>query len=409
MEQLRSALSTPYIEPAPPGDPQPNPPDHANAIYIQSKLHTPEEEINAVFKSLKTWLSANHEKTTAVLCPTNLFAKEVIEKLQLEGIEVVEMLQSSDRTRKVTRLIEKCLMSVSEPANIAKFCIAFDLFSRFMDENKLDDVLLSEFIGKLRKIKALESLVYPKEDQADAIQIDPGLSKLFKLDTFLKFIRRWHASSVLPIDQFILIIGSDLFDQPQDLALTHKLSLTLDFTARNHPEYRLPHFISELSQISGNERKFQGFSDDDTSFNPEVHKGKVLVTTYHKAKGLEWDRVYLMSVNNYDFPSLQEEDQYKGEKWFIRGNINLEAELISTLKTICQNRLEPAPNSQISATVDARIDYCAERLRLLYVGITRARESLIITWNTGKRKNCTMALPLQALSQYLEGKTNAAA
>jgi DNA helicase-2/ATP-dependent DNA helicase PcrA len=171
----------------------------------------------------------------------------------------------------------------------------------------------------------------------------------------------------------------------------------------------MPQYISELSTISGNERKFQGFSDDDDAFNPEAHKGKVLVTTYHKAKGLEWDRVYLMSVNNYDFPSFQEGDQFKGEKWFIRGRVNLEAELISKLKTINQGQSSTKTNTQGSATMDGRIEYAAERLRLLYVGITRARESLIITWNTGKRKNCTMALALQALSQYWEGKSNASA
>jgi DNA helicase-2/ATP-dependent DNA helicase PcrA len=32
----------------------------------------------------------------------------------------------------------------------------------------------------------------------------------------------------------------------------------------------------------------------------------------------------------------------------------------------------------------ARRDYISERLRLLYVGITRAKRELIVTWNTGK-------------------------
>ncbi len=37
------------------------------------------------------------------------------------------------------------------------------------------------------------------------------------------------------------------------------------------------------------------------------------------------------------------------------------------------------------ATDQARIDYAAERLRLFYVGITRARRELIVTWNTGRQ------------------------
>jgi DNA helicase-2/ATP-dependent DNA helicase PcrA len=163
-----------------------------------------------------------------------------------------------------------------------------------------------------------------------------------------------------------------------------------------------------LSEISNNERKFLGFSDDDSGFNPEIHKGKVLVTTYHKAKGLEWDRVYLMSVNNYDFPSLQENDQYKGEKWFIRGKLNLESELLSLLKHASKGVFTSPSNLIDTATINSRKEYAAERLRLFYVGITRARETLIITWNTGKRENCTMSLPLKALNNYWEASHNAA-
>ena len=58
----------------------------------------------------------------------------------------------------------------------------------------------------------------------------------------------------------------------------------------------------------------------------------------HKAKGLEWDRVYLMSVNNYDFPSGQADDSYIAEKWFVRDQLNLEAEALAQLETACQQR-----------------------------------------------------------------------
>jgi len=54
-----------------------------------------------------------------------------------------------------------------------------------------------------------------------------------------------------------------------------------------------------------------------------------------------------------------------------------------------------------AATRQARIDYVSERLRLLYVGITRARRALIVTWNTGRREGVRLepAVPLVALHE----------
>ncbi len=68
------------------------------------------------------------------------------------------------------------------------------------------------------------------------------------------------------------------------------------------PGAGLPEMTEELAVIAKNERRFLGFSEDDLGFDPENYKGRVVVSTMHKAKGLEWDRVYLMSVNNFSYP-----------------------------------------------------------------------------------------------------------
>jgi len=157
----------------------------------------------------------------------------------------------------------------------------------------------------------------------------------------------------------------------------------------------------ELAVIARNERKFLGFASDDTGFDPEEHKGKVVVATVHKAKGLEWDRVYMMSVNNYDYPSALPADSFIGERWFVRDGLNLQAEALAQLEAVGKN--EPLP-PEGQATDQARLDYAAERLRLLYVGITRAKRELIITWNTGRAPGGELqpAVPLLALQGWWE-------
>ena len=405
IEELRGSLDQPYILPAPADDPQPNPPDHNDSIYIYKQPLKPDQEISVVVKSVRKWNLENPGKTTAILCPIGFYAEQVVEALQLAGVEVVELLQSTDHTRRVTRLIEKCLMVVSDPSNSAKFANAFDLYLRIESLEEPQTAELVDLVTQLRKLRFLEDLLYPREEPETEIirllELNIGSEKR-SLASFTAMQRRWQSAAALPVDQLLLLMGSDLFDTPQDLALVHKLSLVLEFASRNHPEYQLPQFIEEISAISRNERKFVGFSEDDHGFNPESHKGKVLVTTFHKSKGLEWDWVYLMSVNNYDFPSLQEDDLYKSEKWFIKEHVNLESELLSMLKAIGDGSFDRARFEVGKATRESRRDYAAERIRLLYVGITRARESLIITWNTGKRENCTMALPVQAMVTFWE-------
>jgi DNA helicase-2/ATP-dependent DNA helicase PcrA len=108
-----------------------------------------------------------------------------------------------------------------------------------------------------------------------------------------------------------------------------------------------------------------------------------------------------MSVNDYNFPSAQPQDQFISEPWYVRDRLNLEAEVLAQLQTLHED-----PTlflyDEGSATVEARYDYAAERLRLLYVGITRARSALSMTWNTGRRGNAQPAVPFIALQTWWE-------
>ena len=87
----------------------------------------------------------------------------------------------------------------------------------------------------------------------------------------------------------------------------------------------------------------------------------------------------------------------------MRDGLNLEAETLAQLEAITTNN-EYAWYEPGQATRQARLDYVRERLRLLYVGITRAKKELIITWNTGRTGEQTQALPFAALQGWLRRK-----
>jgi DNA helicase II / ATP-dependent DNA helicase PcrA len=409
--ELRDSLTTPHIQPTPPGDPQPNPADSPRNIVIYTTKQSPEQEVANVADSIKRWLPEHPDKTVAVLCPIGAHAEKVVELLQAAGITVVEMLKSSESTRVTCKILEKLLLSLADPSSPMRLAAAFfEMYKPQADTPEKKEAF--ERINRLLKsCRQLEDYLYPlpgKDWLANEVALQFGEGAVAILSEFRDRIKTWQNATLLPVDQLVLTIAQELFTNPVDLAVAHKLALLLEFDARIHPEFGLPDFAMELGEIAGNRRKFLGFAEEESGFDPEKHKGEVFVSTFHKAKGLEWDRVYLLSVNNYDFPSVQEFDQYKGEKWFIRDNLNLEAECLAQLKALAKGDSASLYLESGHATQEARINYASERLRLLYVGITRAKENLIITWNTGRQGTSQIALPLQALSAILEKQNEAA-
>ncbi len=440
--EIRSALEPPYITPAPEGDPQPNPEDNPMGINFVRTKFSPEEETNAVVNSIEKWLPEHANWTVAVLVPRNTRGTEVIDALKKRNIETVEFLSSTSNTRAVAGSLGLVLGFLADPQSSAKLAKVYQVWRREIfgtGKKAIEDASgagaaekhpFEQVYGVLRKLGAVEDFIAPTEDRdwlasvraaltpnppapdrgspnrgEQALTPNPspggrGESENFILDelgNFRENVRRWLAGVTLPIDQLVLTLAQDIFGEPAELALAHKLALVLRQAADTHPDWRLPELTAELVVIAKNERKFIGFSADDSGFDPNSHRGKVVVTTMHKAKGLEWDRVYLMSLNNYDFPSLGGKDTYISEKWFVKNNLNLEAEALGQLKALFSNSeydwYEEGGESQ-----RARVDYVRERLRLLYVAITRARRELVLTWNTGRKGEALPCLAFQALS-----------
>ncbi len=404
-ENLREALSWPEVKPTGPGDPQPNPPDCPAEVHLVATKYQPEQELHAIVRSLQNWLPGHPDSTVAVLVPRNERGGKLVQELEANHIPVVELLRSSLTTRKTASLLAGVLKCLADPSNTQKLTALHALLRLDDTPNGPEKDAIRAANNLLRTCKRLEGYLYPYPGQdwlADLAGDGTPEVVLNELVGLREYIRRWQLATLLPVDQLVLTVSQDVFTDPVELALAHKLALFLERTAREHPEWNLEEFTLELDNVANNRRKFMGFGDEDMGFDPDQHKGKVVVATIHKAKGLEWDRVYLMSVSNYDFPSGEPYDSFIGEKWFVRDRLNLPAEALARLQALAENDLPGIYMEEGPATLAARAEYAAERLRLLYVGITRARKELIITWNTGRRNENVPALPFVALQTYWE-------
>jgi DNA helicase II / ATP-dependent DNA helicase PcrA len=409
-QDLRSALTTPKIEATPARDPQPNPQDQPEGIKLIKTRYEPDQELNAVVRSLQSWMPENQDKTAAVLVPRNERGSKLVAELKKAGLEYVELLRSSLSTRETAALLATILRALADPSSTPKLAKFYKELRQRSENNAETRALYTVVEELLRKCTRLEDYLWPLPDSdwmEDLHQRGVQDAALDELDRLRFWVGRWQQATLLPVDQLLLTISQDLFTNPAELALTHKLALAMEHTANVHPDWHLEEFTLEMENIAQNRRKFVGFSEEDTGFDPDKHKGKVVVATIHKAKGLEWDRVYLMSASNYDFPSGESYDYFMGEKWYVRNRLNLPAEALSKLKALVNKDLPGIYTEEGVATYLARTEYAAERLRLLYVGITRARKELVITWNTGKRNDNVECLPLTALREYWEGNYNA--
>ena len=398
--QTKRPLSEPFIELTPADDPQGNPPDLPQMVSLRAERYTPDQERQAVIQSLKRWLPENQDKTVTVLLPINSSGASMVQELRKAGIEYVENLRTTTGTRAVVGTLAMLLEYLADPKNSQALSNAYRVWRRDDRGDEEAERGIANIVAEVRKIQNVEDFLWPRSyDWLDQKVSSTEQTELYEhLSLFRDRMRRWLSAADLPIDQLILTVTGDLFALESDIATAYSVALYLRRFADLHPEANLPEFVTELYAIAKGQRSFSGVGDDEEAFDPDRHKGKVTVTTMHKAKGLEWDRVYLMSLNNYDYPSGDTFDSFIGEKWFIRDQLNLDAEALAQLKSLVNG----TEYIEGRATQEARIDYASERLRLLYVGITRARRELIMTWNTGRRGEQIEARPMAALRGWWE-------
>ena len=130
---------------------------------------------------------------------------------------------------------------------------------------------------RLRRCEASEDCLWPRlgRDWLDRQEIDAPERE--RLARFAMLVRRWQGAATLPIDQLVLAISQDLFDQPDELAVAFQLAVGLRRSAHEHPRWGIRELIDDLAAVAGNRRRFAAFAPDQA--------GK---TSQHVGVAYEW-------------------------------------------------------------------------------------------------------------------------
>lgn len=443
---LREAdvLAPPRIEPTPFGDPQPNPQAGTPPYHFHAAPLSPAREVEVVIRSVARWLPDHPDATIAILTPENSHGYRITEALEQAGLPFDDsLLRANTSTRAAANVLATLLTYVAQPhipnqmervwrevwwprLGVPRLTrLVANAMPDLVAAGTADDDLplptsalrkqelptpVAQFAQALRTLHEPERFVFPTTtrdwlDDLTWLNDEEGLRPV--IQAFRADLQRWTRAAILPVDELLLTLGGDLFTEPADLALTHHLAVMLARLAAERDAgrepWRLPELAKELDNIAQNRRRVINFSDNDGGY--EATPGKITVATMHGAKGLEWDRVYLTSLNSYSFPSGAAQDKYRSERYWARDAVNLIAEALAQLRQVAGGSLDdytPGP-----ATQAARLAVSAERLRLFYVGITRARRELIVTYNTGRlseKEPTSPALVFEALRAFAAGR-----
>jgi len=396
-----------HILPTPPGDGQPNPPDTEAEIRIRVFRSQEDEELPQV-ASLAARRAADYSgQTLAILVPTNELGYHIAEHLDELGAPYDNLLRGGTREREIASAMNAILAVLADPQQKRTLAAALDgLHDLGHPAADFPEEQLPHLTTLLRSIANTESLLFPwdENDLENSLPQNVATDEDVRLlARFSDFLRRMFELRTLPIDDLALAIGDALFAQDRtheaDLAIAYQLAIVLRYWHEVNPDWRLPELSAELDSLARGRRRIPLPRPSDYGYEPQP--GRISLTTQHSAKGLEWDAVYMVGIDGRWIPP-DLDAHFIGVDENFGGDPSAEA--LAQLRYLMQG--DAGLYEGLSATESAHVDVISERLRLFYVGITRARRFLQIsrsraTGGPGREKQTEPATILGVLYEYI--------
>ncbi len=325
-------------------------------VNLTRRFHSFEDERRLVVDRWSDILARGHSLTGAVLLPTNRLGEQMAAALMERDIKCDQLLESNPSVQDALEIIQSAIAFFAQPHRSG---LLAEFFERCLKAGywELEPGAARAKVSAVLRSDGRDLLCGRRPARSPALLTDLQEATRFA-DKATELLR----ASTLPIHEVIATLVIELRVPAELAGFGAALAKYLSRLMGEHPEYGLLEVAVHLHRRQARDLLVSIGDSNSTLYRPR--KGVLTVSTYHRAKGLEWDVVYLTGLNEWHFPSDPAskffEDKYE-EAYAIQSGVRDLSARLPGLRVS-----QPPPE----------VEYISERLRLLYVGITRAKKAL---------------------------------
>ncbi|WP_017306454.1 ATP-dependent helicase [Spirulina subsalsa] len=364
------------IRPVDPQDPQPNPPPTAQGVEI----HYPDDiykTVEQIGQRIEQLLQENPNHSAAILVRENRqghFIREQLEEWEKRTNIEIHEVGAGERQSEIPGEMLKLLQFVDRPHSPDNLKGALEVLDK-------REIIPTQDLNALAT--APEQFLYPTP-------LDPPQKK--PVQTARKACcQLLNARLELPPYQLISFFGMTLRYQSGELATVQKLAdrvwRQIEGVGEAFQKNRSIKAIINVLQDMVSSEDFESINEDPEE-QKETKPGQVTIITMHKAKGLDWDYVFLPFLHHDILPGspwTPRSAQFLGDftlPEIARAQVRVAVHNRYLAQTTDSHDRAPLPNPQ-EAWQQADQLKRAEEYRLFYVAMTRAKRLL---WMSAAQK-----------------------